>query len=494
MRTIVWTQHATRSTAFGGERGNNLIIIRQIIDWIKRLFGYSPKSSSEATDAQDAAAKYEETKRTNITAIFANKLTNIVRAQSTVTVTGVDGSKNKRADFINAAIQSVWKKSRKITAQAFGKGGKVIVPYIEDGAARFSVIDQHRMVINEISGGKITAATLVADVITRDKVNYYRLTDYRLENGQHRIINRAVNDSGTSIPLQNIPEWAGIAEEFAIANVDRLLLGFLKCPVDNRIDKDDYGVEITYGCSSLILEIIKHLEMIEREYKLSKSILGLDRSLWGRKKSALKDENGQSIPFGKTIEDVMITAQDSNSPFIPVDTADGEQPWLMFSPAIRDSAMYKRLEELFALLEKAVGTSRGILTERQSVGATATEIRAGQYDTFCIVDAMREQWDDVLDDLAYAYDVLAEYFGLTPAGARGAYKLSVDWDYSMYESSSETFQQLMELRADGELRKAELRQWVKGGTLEEAQAAIDDVKKFDGDSMSSLLGGGGGAV
>lgn len=485
-----------RSTEFGAERGSNLILIQRIIEWVKRLFSHSPKATSEATSAQEAAARYEDTTKTNITSIFANKLTNLVRAQSTVTVTGSDGAQNKRSDLISAAIQAVWKRSRKITVQAFGKGGKVIVPYIENGKARFSVIDQHRMVINGIADDRIVSATLVADVIARKTESYYRLADYSVENGVHRIVNRAVNSSGMSVPLTDFEEWAGIAEEFAISNVDRLLLAYVRCPVDNRVDKDPYGVEITFGNNALLTEIAQHLAMIEREYKLSRSILGLDRALWGRKKSTLKDEDGKQIPFGKTIEDIRITAQDSNFPFIPIDTADGEQPWLMFSPAIRDSAMYKRLEELFALLEKSVGTSRGILTERQSVGATATEIRAGQYDTFCIVDAMRDQWNDALEDLAYAYDVFAEYFGLTPAGARGAYQIHVDWDWSMYESSSETFQQMSELQSGGMLRKARLHQWVEGGTLEEAQQAIDDVKKHDGEPMavSSLFGGGNGAV
>jgi len=481
-----------RSTAFGGERGNNLI--QRFIEWVKRLFGRRPIARDAAREAQDSAKRYEDTTRTNITAIFANKLTNLVKAQSTLAVTGLDGAKNRRADFIDAAIQSVWKKSRKITVQTFGKGGKVIVPYIENGKARFSMIDQHRMIINGMADDRITSATLVADIIARIDQHYYRLSDYTVENGIHRIVNRAVNESGAAVPLTDFPEWAGIAEEIAISNVDRLLFAVIRCPVDNRVDKDEYGVEITFGNDALITEITEHLALIRREYKLTRPMLGLDSGLWRKKKSSVKDADGNTLPYGRHIEDIRATVQDNDFPFIPVDTVEGDQPWLMFSPAIRDSAMYKRLEELFALLEKAVGTSRGILTERTSFGATATEIRAGQYDTFCIVDAMREQWEDALDDLAYAYDVLAEYFGLTPAGARGAYALSVDWDYSMYESSSETFQQLSELQTGGMIRKARLNQWVEGGTIEEAQQRIDDVKKYDGDSMASLLGGGGSAV
>lgn len=456
-------------------------LIQQFILWVKRLFRRRPQARDEAQAAQETAERYEDISKINFTAIFANKLTNLVVAESTVSIKGDNGT-NKRAEFVDAAIQNVWKKARKITAQTFGKGGKVIVPYIENGRPRFSIIDQHRMIISGISDDQVVSATLVADVIKRDNDTrkYYRLADYSVENGVHRIVNRAVNDSGASVALTDFPEWAGIAEEIAISNVDRPLFAFIRCPVDNRVDKNVYGVPVTFGSESVIAETVEHLSVIKREYKLTRPMLGLDSTLWRKKKSSLKDEDGNPIPFGKTIEDVRTTVQDNDFPFIPVDTIDGDQPWLMFAPAIRDSAMYARLQELFALVEKSVGTSKGILTERQSVGATATEIRASQYDTFCIVDAMREEWEAAIDDLAYAYDVLAEYFGLTPAGSRGSYTIAEDWDYSMYESSAETFSQLSELQSRGMLRKARLYQWVNGGTLEDAQKVIDEVTEFDG--------------
>ena len=46
---------------------------------------------------------------------------------------------------------------------------------------------------------------------------------------------------------------------------------------------------------------------------------------------------------------------------------------------------------------------------------------------------------------------------------------------SLIESSEQTFNQLSELEQRGMVSKAELRQWVKGGTEEEAQAAIDEI-------------------
>lgn len=445
-------------------------MIQQFIEWVRRIFRRRPQEKEAALDAQDYAQKYEDTGRVNFTAIFANKLTNLVVAESTVSVTG-DG---KRAEFICTAIQDVWDKAQKITAQAFGKGGKVIVPYIDNGVARFAAIDQYRMTINEMRGDQIVSATMLADRIDRGNgEKFFRLSDYSLVGNTHYIVNRAVNESGNPVNMQEFPEWENIAEEIAIANVDRLLFAFIRCSVDNRVDRDAYGVPVTFGSESIMAEAQEHIDIIRREYRLTRPMLGLDSSLWRKRKS--KDEDGNPLPFGKTIEDVRTTVQDSNFPFIPVDTIDGDQPWLMFAPAIRDTALHTRLNELYERMEKSVGTSKGILTERTSKGATATEIRAAMYDTFCITAAMRNQWSKALDDLAYAWDVLAEYYGATPAGSRGDYDVSADWDYSMYESSAETFSQLSELQSRGMVSKAELRQWVKGGTLEEAKEAIDAI-------------------
>lgn len=98
-----------------------------------------------------------------------------------------------------------------------------------------------------------------------------------------------------------------------------------------------------------------------------------------------------------------------------------------------------------------------------------------------------------MDDLAYAVDVLAESNSLTPAGARGDYTISFDWDMSLFESSSETWQQLLDAQGIGAVSKAEVRQWLRGGTLEEAQEAIDEIGETEpeGSDIDNILKGMG---
>ena len=135
-----------------------------------------------------------------------------------------------------------------------------------------------------------------------------------------------------------------------------------------------------------------------REYRLTRPMLGLSAEMWRQ-----PFEGGES-----GVERARRTVQDGDDPFIPIEGAYDETkaPWLVYAPAIRNEAMYDRLEHLFAMLEKAVGTSRGILTARETATATATEIRAANHDTLTLVTAIRRMWEQALDDMAYAADVL----------------------------------------------------------------------------------------
>lgn len=445
-------------------------MLKDFLQRILALFGKKPIEEKDISRSREYEQSYENTDKVNFAAVFANALSNKTVNESTVDIVGADDKPNKRSEFINTAIHEVWTQANKITSQAIGKGGKVIVPYISNGKAYFDIIDQSRLFISGIKGNRIYNATILADVQKQNEKLYFRWADYTLKDGVHTIRNRATGESGNSIPLASIEAWTGIDEEISITGVDRLLFGFYKNVTDNRKDRDHYGVPITYGSESIIKQIHSHLNLIEREYKLTRPMLGLDAAMWDNPR------------YGKTV-------QDKDTPFIPLEnlSKDNANLWELYAPAIRDTAMYNRLVQLYEMLEKSVGTSKGILTEPITKNATATEILQSQYDTFCVVSSLRERWKDVIEDLAYAYDVLAEHYNITPLGSRNSYKIVWDWDMRLTENSSETFTQLSEMQSKGIVSKAELRQWKKGGTLDENQEIIDKITESE-PSLSQIVG------
>lgn len=453
--------------------------------WVTALFGKKAQQTDSDRDIERFEADYRRIDEINFAVIFGNRLSNIAFSDSTQDVTDAAGNPDgRRAQIVRGVLDWAFERARKIATQIMATGGRVLVPYVANGKVKCSVVAQERLYVIDADGDEITSAALLADSAMVNDKKYYRWTGYALENGNLSIRSRVTDEGGKTFPMNTVPAWADIPEEYAIANVERLPFAFMRCPADNRKEHEIYGAAITYGSDSIIAEIREHLKIIAREYRLTRPMLGLDSTLWRRRNVGTDGKGGV-----RGIDDVRKTVQDSDDPFIPVDgyTDDTKVPWMIFAPGIRDAAMYNRLDRLFEQLEKSVGTSRGILTVRETANATATEIRAANHDTFTMVTAIRGMWERGMDDLAYAVDMLAEHYGLSPAGARGDYSIDFDWDMSLFEASTESFQQLTELHDRHLISGAELRQWVRGGTLEEAQAAIDEIGANEGNERENAI-------
>lgn len=458
-------------------------------EWVRRWLGIKlpDEPSPEAYVRQ-----YEDINAENITNTIANKLAMLTFADSGLTV------KDKRTEMpgvrvqmIADVLQKLWTADAvSVTAQAFGKGGKVLVPVVHDGHVEITVIDHTRLQIREQDDHRITAASLLVDALTYGEKRYFLMADYQLQDGVQVTRYRAVDADGAVAELSAISKWQSIEPELTISGVDRLLFAYLRCPTDNRRDDKRYGVPITYGAENDIAELVEHISIYRREYKLARAMLGLDATLW-------RDSHSEPGKPAKPVDIKAIrkSVQDSDDPFVPFDSRslDGSGVWQHYAPSIRHEAMEARYTSLCRRIEKACGLSQGILTERQRLNyANKDEVRAAQYDTFAVIQAMRTGWEQVLDDLAYSIDVLCERFGLTPSGGRDQWEIAADWDTSLIESTTEAFSQMRELHSAGLVRDAELRQWVMGGELEAAEEAVEQIRtekaQSGGNALDSLLG------
>lgn len=399
--------------------------------------------------------EYENDEDINFTAIFSNKLASITVSDSNIDVVG----DSKRAELLQNVLKRLKKKLKKIIARDLGTGGVLVVPYVNRNKIYFNIITQNRLSINKMIGDDIIDCTIMAEHIVKNRNHYYRWTDYTLENNNLYIRYRATLD-GEPVEMSLIPEWSNI-EDMSITNVDKMPFMYIKSPIDNRKEMDKYGAPITYGCDKQIAKIMKDLEQIDREYGLKEAFVGADITMF-------KGDN--ALPVNGLYK--KINAGDDNF-------------WEVFDPAFRDTSLYNKLTNDFALLEKQIGTNRGILTDPLSTYQNKDEARRANQDTFAIIDDIRDSLEDGLKDFLYACDVLANYFGLSP---QGEYELSTDWSYSILEDSSQEFSQLCQGEAKGVIKKSELRQYLKPNeTLEEAQKVIEEIKK-ESPSTKDLLG------
>ena len=425
-------------------------MFQKFIMWIFRLFNIqSQTTQKEVEDNQKYAVEYERIDEINFNSIFSNKLANYVINDSNVNITG----ENARAELLNKVLQSMWKKAKKITSMGFGYGGDVLVPYVKGGKIYYNIVSQSRVTIDEVEGENITGATIIADKRTVNRgignsKTYYRLTNYRVRNGNIEITQKFTDENGHEVAVPDF--WKNIELKKVITGVDRALFGYIKSPINNRKTDDKYGVPITYGCESTIAEIKETMKQMLDEYRAKKTFVGVDSTLFDGKNGLPKDGIYKGFDFG----------------------VDGESKFEIYDPAFRPYV--ERLQELFKRLEHEIGTSAGILSEVNTANATATEIKRSMYDTFTIVDDMRSNIEKGIEDFLYSANVLANAYNLTP---QGDYEVSFDWDYSLLEDSQEAFSQLITAQSKGIVSEVEVRQWLKPDeTIEDSQKAIEEIK------------------
>lgn len=434
-------------------------MFKSIIKYIlNNIFKIKTETTNKEIDDNSKYAKlYESIDDINFTNVFANKLANYTISDSNMNIEG----DNKRTDLLNMVGQSMWKKAKKIVSMAFGYGGIIIVPYVKGGKLYYNLVPQDRLTIDSMDGELITGATVLAErkVIngTIGQTTYLRWTNYQVENGNMVITQQYSDEKGNKIPAPDF--WKDIQEVRTITNVDRVLFGYIKSPINNRKANDKYGVPVTYGCEATIQEIKVTLKQLIREYELKEAFVGADATMFNGK---------NALPVNGIFKKIDSTSDD----FFEV-----------YDPQFRDYTT--RLQELYKRLEHEVGTSYGILSEVNTQNATATEIKHAMYDTFTICDDMRSNIEKGLDDFFYACNVLANAYNLSP---QGEYEVSYEWSYSLLEDTQAEWSQLIYAQNKGIVSKVEVRQWLKPDeTLEESEQAIREIEENQ-PSVDDLLG------
>jgi len=434
-------------------------MFEQIKSWIYRLFGIKPRQTdSEISKAQESVTNYQDTEDINLTAVFAKALTTLAISDSSVSVTSKeDKEPSDRVKALNEVIQRQWRGSLKKDIEIGNGCGMVVsIPYIvEQNKQKKVYIDTvgiDRFLIMKAQGKEITEICVIADYFEKNNKKYYRFTYYQYEDGKYTIKNKGMINS-SPCALSDVEEWANINEEITISNVERLPIGIYKCPATNRTTDMIDGVPITYGCDALIEKIKDTLSSIQKEFDAKKVKIFADDTLFDA---------------DKELSDIFMLTRASGK-------LGGGSMIDTFDPAIRTSAYYEKLANECALLEKQVGTSRGILTDLQTSSATATEIKRAMQATFAICDDIQTNLENYFEGLVYGINLLMDVYHVN---ASSEYDIKYDWSYSLIEDSDSTFSQLAEGYSLGVIGGAELRQFlVPGESLEDSQAYVDALKQ-----------------
>lgn len=456
-----------------------------IVDWIKRQLGITPKVTTEQQQTNMAdVARYESIKQyLNRTATVAQALTDMTIGESSVAVEG----KNARAEFLQDSLRHVWDKINSITARTWGTGQIILYPGTDGKCIIPTVIDKDRFQIIDSVGDIIKSAAIQADYAEVDGHGYIRVDYHKMEDNGSYTIQRYVKsvDSDSVLPLSTVPQWKNIPPSTSFGNVEKMLFGNLLCPTDNRQATGLYGAPVTYGLGKLLEMQEYFIKWLFEEFDFKQVRLGVSKDNVNDRQRA--EQKTQEVD--KRLEKLYAVFKTD---------PEGKQYFQIFDPPTRQDAVIQAVTFIDGLIEKGMGVNKGVLTDLVTDTATATAIRASTYNSWSRINGMRRNIERALADYIDACNVIANGNGSITVIPKGEYKLAFDWDYSLLESSEQTFMQLAELETRGLVSPERLNMFVTGQDEKKAKKEVTAAKsekpsanKIDIDSLlSSSLGGG----
>ena len=395
----------------------------------------------------------------SITSIMADRLATLIVADSDIDITGPD--KAKILSDIAKRYFNVKLKTAVVTA--LGTGDCLIVPITNGKEYDIDIVENNNFAVINSIGDKLYSVVMKRDEFVKDNKTYARYEYHGLEeiNGVSvcRIYRYGyVNDKEVS--LQSVKEWENIPTETIIPGVDRLLFGRYKCPTVNRDNiNSPQGVPITYGLDTAVQKAKDSYVRFNEEYRRKQT------KIFARKDLFTKDSDKGIIIPDKAV--YQMVAGDM----------EGGLPITEFSPDLRYDGLKGGVDFNFKMLELFCGLSAGILTDVQSDLATATAIRASMNNSFAFIGTMRKVIESGTDDLIYAISML--YNANSINGVIGTYSTKYDWDASIMENSTETFNMLLQSYGIGAVSKSEVRGWVMNESTEQAEKMLREIEAVE---------------
>lgn len=410
------------------------------------------------------AQKWRDITKINLLNIFVGVLNTLANMEATFEVES-DSSLTEKLKTLCKDLES---KRYDITENMLGDGDYYVFPaHNSKGEIIHTYLTQEQVRIVDMDGEEIKEAFGIIDVYT-DKHNrvYFLLRHHKLDdNGTLTISYSTVNDSGKPAYIEkwnylndNVYSWTG---------ANHIGFGRYKSPKSSRGLSPVYGVPLNFGCDEIEQKIFEDLKLIQEEFENGKSVVFTDpRNLWN-------DEEKQRFKIASNI--------------IPVHQRAGVTgPNIeIFNPTLRYSEHYSKLVGDMALLEKEIGTSKGILTDNEtSYTATATAVRRANADTLSLIDRIHTAIDE-----GNEMTLMADCVFLNISPDLWSYKSDY---FDPFEDPDTQWQRLVEAKSNGAAETEDLIKWLWSSLTddeikEKKERIIAENKNNSNKSIESML-------
>lgn len=403
----------------------------------------------------------------------SESLADLVTMFSAIPISG----ENERAKWLDSLADKLLRdKLRNTVSTAFLTGDCLVVPSWNGRNVQNLLVGSDEFEVLGTCGDEITAAAYVVDRWEKRPGEVYvlmqavELVPYSTESG-NAMANRYrmfVTRNGNILPLSDFPHWADRYEsEWHIPNVDRLLIGRMRShTIDPRDLNAVKGAPICFGASEPIAEIHYLLDQMHTEFGLSEKAIMASKRLFTK-----EWRNGNlevSLPRGR------------ERLFEILADAGGEPKIEEWAPDIRYLAYLEAIDKQEKLVERAVGVSSGIISTPNDMNyQNVDNVRKSQQKTMGFVDTARGYAEQCILDLVYAWDVLANYYGINPMGT---YEVTFDWSNEYVETFSDRQNAIIAGINVGAMDAVDYRMFVTDESPEEARRRVDEIKAAKGAS------------
>lgn len=447
-------------------------IINTIKGWCKNMFDYNKVISDFKLDSEtsknmldaiklwsdifngNAPWQNEEVKSLHVAKTVCEKVSKAVTIELKTSCT---------EKYIDGVYQRFIRNIRKNIEYGIAKSSMYFKPTYENGKIKISVIQGDKFIPFKFDDTGELLGAIIIDQFTKGNDVYTRLEYNELIGTSVHVKNIAYRGQAngvilsTKIDLKSVEKWKKLEEIAQIDNVDRLIGGFFTMKNANTVDNNSpMGVSIFHNAIGTLEEIDKQFSRTLWEYEGSELAIDADVSLFEL------DKNGRpKLPNGKKRLYRMLDSET-------------EKEWNVFSPEIRETALFNGLNELLRQAESEMGLSFGVLSKMDQVAMTATEIKSSKQDYYVTVSDIQTSLQTALEDLIYGIYVLCKLYGI-PVAAN--YETTFDWDDSiLIDKDMLQKQAQLELNQDI-IDKVEYFKITRDWSDEEALAFIKKMEK-----------------
>ena len=404
----------------------------------------------------------DTTKSLGLPAAIAGEFARLVLVEFDSQITG-----SARADWLNEEYKELRQQLRNAVELACAGGGVVFKPYPDGEHLALDCVPAWRFFPTAFNNrGEVTGAVFV-ERVTKGETFYTRLEHHIQDRSGYTIRNlvfRSFTDDalGTQCGLDAVAEWEQLEPELIIRYKDGtapegMLFSYFKLPFANTVDLESpLGVAVFARSVELIREADVQYSRILWEYEGSE--LAVDASVGALKRTG---------PDGKPVK--LPARQNRLFRELAIDAGSGGDLYKVFSPEIRDTALFNGLDKLLKRIEFNCSLAYGTLSDPQSVEKTAEEIRSSKQRSYAAVCDMQTALQAALEHLVWCMDFYATLYKLAPAGD---WEVSFTFGDGVMEDTDKEFQRRKQLVDAGYLKPEKLLAWYFGISEEEAAEMV----------------------